>query len=137
MARVEWQQKKCVKYYEVKLNTLCKKGAEMIASSARTILISGGHKKTGNLIKGIEVLKSKFKDGGYIAISTAPHTFLAEFGTIRPRKPTKHEYMKIEIDGRIIFAKVVVPMPEIPFMRPAAQRNKARIYRMFKEAVEL
>lgn len=36
--------------------------------------------KTGNLRKTIKKRKSKFPEGGYIVVATAPHAHLVEFG---------------------------------------------------------
>ncbi len=36
--------------------------------------------KTGNLRKTIKKRKSKFPEGGYVVVATAPHAHLVEFG---------------------------------------------------------
>lgn len=79
-----------------------------------------GH--TGNLQLSIKAKKSRFEDGGWICMAESkkgPHAFLVEYGTDGPRLPLTRKVMKFEIDGEVIFAKVVAAMPANPFMRPA------------------
>lgn len=58
--------------------------------------------KTGRLRKSIRAAKSKFQDGGWIVMATAPHAHLIEFGHAHVRK-----------------GKVVGHVPPHPFLRPA------------------
>ena len=82
-----------------------------------------GH--TGNLQLSIKAKKSKFENGGWICLAESrkgPHAFLVEYGTDKPRLTLTKDVMRFEIDGEVIFAKVVAPMPANPFMRPARDR---------------
>lgn len=56
-----------------------------------------------------------------------PHAFIVEYGTKGPRRPLLKELMKFEIDGEVVFARVVAPMPAKPFMRPARDRVVADV----------
>ena len=60
---------------------------------------------TGNLKRGIRARKSRFEDGGWIVVSTAPHAFLLEFGTVN--------------------------MSAKPYLRPALYKNIAEAKRQF------
>lgn len=60
--------------------------------------------KTGKLRKSIKAARSKFDDGGWIVMATAPHAHLIEFGHANVRK-----------------GRVVGHVPARPFLRPALQ----------------
>ena len=53
--------------------------------------------KTGNLRKTIKKRKSKFPEGGYIVVATAPHAHLVEFGHA---SWVKGEYVKDHVKPR-------------------------------------
>lgn len=72
--------------------------------------------KTGNLRKSIKVRKSKFENGGYIVLSTAPHAHLIEFG---------HDMVTRK-------GRKVGEVPPYPFLRPAANKVFARLARFFR-----
>ena len=89
----------------------------MIVNDAKT---SHGYKdRTGNLSKGFKVRKSKFKNGGYLALNTAPHAHLIEFGhdLVKGGKKDKGGEVIGFIEGK-------------PFMRPALERQRSKIYQM-------
>jgi len=52
--------------------------ADLVYSEAKSS--SAFSDKTGNLRKSLKKKKSKFKDGGYIVFSKAPHAHLVEYG---------------------------------------------------------
>lgn len=63
--------------------------------------------KTGKLRKSIKLKKSKFDDGGWIVVASAPHAHLVEFGHVKWLwgRPTS---------GRV---------PPKPFLRPALEKG--------------
>ncbi|MDH4319949.1 MAG: HK97 gp10 family phage protein [Desulfobulbaceae bacterium] len=102
-------------------------GADIVAEEARRLAPGG---PTGNLRRGIvsriDNVKVLFGSGGkaghaYVGINynIAPHAHLVEFGTAGARTPTKKKYLKMVIDGQVIFRRVAGPMPAKPFLRPA------------------
>ena len=58
--------------------------------------------KTGNLRKTIKKRKSKFPEGGYIVVATAPHAHLVEFGHAMW---VKGEYVKDHVKPRKFLRK--------------------------------
>lgn len=92
---------------------------------------------SGNLQMSIKAKKSKFKEGGWICIAEGGkegghHAFIVEYGTEGPRRSLLNKVMKFEIDGKIIFAKIVAKMPAKPFMRPARNQVMAEVIRELK-----
>ena len=75
--------------------------AQQIARDARASV----NVVTGNLKKSIRAKKSKFPDGGWIVVASAPHSFIIEYG----RKNA----------------------PAFPFLRPALDKNIALARQMF------
>ena len=56
---------------------------------------------TGNLKKGIRAKKSKFDDGGWIVLSSAPHSHLVEYGHGGPNPATPHPFLRPASDKNI------------------------------------
>jgi len=113
------------------LDDICKRGAELIRDDAiRNAPIgkwsapgrSGGQVTSGtdHLADHIKVVRSDFTDGGWIAIAQGPDDYdvyyasFVEFGTPKTRPG----------------------YPEQPYMRPAIQRNRPRIFRMFENYLD-
>lgn len=61
------------------------------------------------------------KGGAYVTINhkKAPHAHLVEYGTAEARHVAEKKVMAFEINGHLVFAVSVAPMPAHPFMRPA------------------
>ncbi len=121
---VDFNEKEFFQYF----NSLSDKAYKEMAKRCKTYAVSHINSHTGNLALSVRVKKSKFPNGGYICIADGGngrkghHAFLVEYGTEGPRKPLTKPYMKFEIDGKVIRAKVVAKMPAKPFMRPARDR---------------
>lgn len=98
---------------------------EEMAKRCEYYAIMNINSHTGNLALSVKAKKSKYADGGWICMASGAgkdegyHAFIVEFGTQGPRTPNKNEFMKFEIDGKVIFAKIVAPMPAKPFLGPA------------------
>lgn len=60
---------------------------------------------TGNLKNGIKARKSKFEGGGWIVISTAPHSHLVEYGHGGPRPAPPHPFLRPALDKNISAAR--------------------------------
>jgi hypothetical protein len=90
----------------------------------------------GNLAKGMKVRKSKFPNGGYIIISTAPHTHLVEFGGRYLRFAKRSRAMAFrDSQGRLIVRRIVDKMPKRPFMRPGLRKRRGLIYNILDHGV--
>ena len=74
--------------------------------------------QSGMLRDSIRASKSKFKDGGWIVLSDAPHAHLIELGHVKV------------LWGRRTNEKV----PPHPFLRPALDRAVARAVALFQGA---
>ena len=63
--------------------------------------------KTGTLRKSIGMRKSKFEDGGYIVVATAPHAWLVEYGHVDQRTGERvdpRKYMRTALEKGITHA---------------------------------
>ena len=97
--RIEWKDKEMMTAINSATNKICKEVAKDIVRDAKTQLKV--HKFTGNLARGIKSRKSKFKNGGYIVIAGAPHSFLTEWGTKNRRYSETKEFMVFQQGGKI------------------------------------
>lgn len=79
--------------------------AEVIARQIVVDAKSNINNLTGNLEKGIKANKSKFEDGGWIVRSTAPHSYLVEYGHGGPRPAPPHPFLRKALDSNIEAAK--------------------------------
>ena len=62
---------------------------------------------TGNLKKGIRARKSKFDDGGWIVISTAPHSHLVEYGHGGKSPAPPHAFLRPALEKNIQAARAL------------------------------
>ena len=85
------------------------KGADMVAKDARRLVPV----KTGALKKTIVTKKSKFADGGHVVSMGGG---LRHYGT----------FIELGASGK----------PARPFMRPALNKNKRKIRKMYRDALE-
>ncbi len=118
-----------------KFNALADDMYREMAKNCERYAVMNIKNHTGNLQLSIKAKKSKFKDGGWICMAGSDkghHAFIVEYGTEGPRRPLLKKVMKFEIDGKVIFAKVVAKMPAKPFMRPARDRVVAEFKRSLK-----
>jgi HK97 gp10 family phage protein len=119
-------EKKVAEYINDNAETI----AKQIARDARAKI----HSVTGNLRKRVRAKKSKFDDGGWIVVSTAPHSMLVEYGGENVRQPLTKKFMKFEKYGAqsgTFYGKEVAKMPAKPFLRPALNENIAAAKRLF------
>ena len=107
------------------INDNCEVIAKKVAKDARASI----NVVTGNLKKGIRAKESKFEDGGWIVMATAPHAHLVEYGGKNVRRPINAKVMK-SADGKF-YGQEVAPMPAKPFLRPALEKNIQEAKRIF------
>lgn len=118
-----------------KFNAIADDGYKEMAKKCAIYAVSAINSHTGNLKLSIKVRKSKFENGGWLCMAdsgkkgTGHHAFLVEYGTEGPRFPLLKKVMRFEIDGEIIYAKVVKKMPAKPFMRPSRDKVVAEVIR--------
>ncbi len=93
------------KEFEMELARHINENAESIAKQIAQDARNSVGVVTGNLKKGIKARKSRYEDGGWIVLSTAPHAHLLEFGTVN--------------------------MSPKPYLRPALYKNIAEAKRQF------
>jgi hypothetical protein len=120
--------------FEKKLADHINENAEAIAKQVARDARAKIHSVTGNLRKGVRAKKSKFDDGGWIVVSTAPHSMLVEYGGENVRRPLTKKFMKFEKYGAksgMFFGKEVAKMPAKPFLRPALESNINAARRLF------
>ena len=79
--------------------------AEIIAKQVKVDAKANIHNVTGNLKKGIKAKKSKYEDGGWIVLSTAPHSHLVEYGHGGPRPAPPHPFLRPALDKNIEAAR--------------------------------
>lgn len=65
----------------------------------------------------------------------APHAHLVEFGTDGRRSPKKKKFLRFTIDGHVIYAKSVAPMPRQPFFRPGVVAARPLAARMIADGL--
>lgn len=79
--------------------------AEAIAKDIARDARASVNVKTGNLKKSIRAKKSKFEDGGWIVISTAPHAHLVEYGHGGKSPAPPHPFLRPALDKNISNAR--------------------------------
>lgn len=97
--------------FELELAKFIDDNAEQIARDIAADARASVNVVTGNLKKSIRAKKSKFEDGGWIVVATAPHAHLLEFGWNTSHKSPAET------------AK--------PFLRPALEKNINLAKRLF------
>lgn len=111
-----WNDKALLKSVNSVAAKVAEEGAERVAEDAKRILMSNAKEPTGKLASEIHVVRSKYKNGGWLVIAQpkghytdyyAPHV---ELGTSRTRA--------------------------VPFLRPALKKNKRWIFKRYKEEIE-
>jgi len=79
--------------------------AEKIAKQVGRDAMASINVKRGDLKKGIKARRSKFDDGGWIVISTAPHSWLVEHGHGGPKPAPPHAFLRPALDNNIQAAR--------------------------------
>ena len=85
------------------INDNAEKIAKKIARDARASV----NVITGNLKKGIRAKESRFDDGGWIVVSTAPHSHLVEYGHGGPKPAPAHSYLRKSLFNNIEEARQI------------------------------
>ena len=132
--KIDWNDKQVVKEVGQVLDRACKAVARRVyADMKRT---SAFKDKTGTLRSRIRMHQSRYRDGGYVVMSAAPHTHLVEYGhdLVRVGKSRITKDLKRRGKGRVI-GKV----PEHSFVRSAVKKHRLPgeryIARKIKQAV--
>ncbi len=124
--KIEWNDKELVAEIKTAVKAGTGAGAKRIFNSAKGT--SDFIDDTGNLRKSIKMYPSKFKDGGYIVVATAPHAYLVEYG-----------HAIVERGGFDEGGVITGYVPPHPFMRNAVKKNRARaeqdIFNAVKDAL--
>ena len=101
MTRVEFDFSEIEKQIAEHIN----ENAEIIAKQVRDDAKGSVKVITGNLKKGIRAKKSKYEDGGWIVLGTAPHSHLVEYGHGGPRPAPPHPFLRPALDKNIEAAR--------------------------------
>ena len=110
-----------------------KKGADLVYNAAKS---SREFKnKDNNLRNSIYKLKSKYKDGGYIVLSNAPHAHLIEYGCRGGQDGSVTDAPPIGAFTKKTHAFRGQQAPR-PFMRNALKKYKNRIKKQFGEDIK-
>lgn len=129
---LEWNDKKLIAQVGTVTDRICQEGAEMIAQDMRR----GVPVKTGELKDTIQVRKSKFKDGGYIAgvfsddsakweETLGARAIFVEYGHASPSRGRSNVKRN----------NITKTVPAKPFIRPALRKNRRKIAKRFEGAL--
>ena len=91
--------------FEEKLADHINENAEQIARQIAADARAKVNVVTGNLRKGIKAKKSKFEDGGWIVLSSAPHSWIVEHGHGGPKPAPAHAFLRPALNANIDAAK--------------------------------
>ena len=86
---------------EQKIAEHINENAETIAKQVASDAKSSVNVVTGNLKRGIRAKKSKYDGGGWIVLSTAPHSHLVEYGHGGAGPAPPHPYLRPALDKNI------------------------------------
>ena len=131
--RMYWFGEKVLEATNSVVAKVAKEVANDVLDDAKKILKRKADKTTADgLLSQMDVKKSKFKNGGYLVRVQGPgnwrppyHASFVEMGT---PKEGVHPYGNKNIPR--------VNLPAIPFMRPAARKNRGSAKRKFQEALD-
>lgn len=101
MTRVEFDFSEIEKQIAEHIN----ENAEIIAKQVQDDAKASVKVVTGNLKNGIKARKSKYEGGGWIVLSTAPHSHLVEYGHGGPRPAPPHPFLRPALDKNIDAAR--------------------------------
>lgn len=121
-----WHDKAVIEKVRRATDRVLKRGAQLIRNDARRNVNS----KDGTLRSSINVLKSKFGDGYLIAA-----------GAYSKKDAYYAPFVELGTPGELYRAKSSrsgkrTPIQKRPYLRPAMKRNRAKIQRMFKDALD-
>jgi HK97 gp10 family phage protein len=115
-----WYAEELLKKVDHIAEQVASEGADLVLRDAKRLVPV----ETGKLKSEIDIKKSKFKDGGYVVEAQAPGNYddfyasFVELGT--PNKKGKRH-------GTTVAR---------PYLRPALQRNKRRIFQMYQDRLK-
>ena len=110
--KLDWKPKPVISAVEIAIDKAADKGAGIVQADAKAILMSRAKHPTGHLASEIDVIKSKFKNGGYIVAAQAPGHYTGKYHAVFVEVGTKK-------------------MQAIPYLRPALKKNKQLIRNLF------
>jgi HK97 gp10 family phage protein len=133
MIEFEWNDKELISQVETIAETVCEKGAELIAADMRRKVSV----KTGKLKKTIKTKKSEYKNGGYLAgvfyedsavweETLGARAIFVEYGHAAPDLGR----------GNVKRKDIVKSVPAYPFIRPAFKKNKRKIQKLFERHLQ-
>ena len=95
-------------------------GAELVLRDARHILMADTKYPTGKLASEIKIEKSIFEDGGYLVEAQGSGNYTRFYASF------------VELGAPNIKGKRRGSTEAVPFLRPALQKNKSKILKLFR-----
>ena len=108
---LEWNDKALIKKVNTIADSVAKNGADLVLKDAKRLVPVD----SGTLKKEIELKRGKFRDGDYFVQAQGPGNYTKFYATF------------VELGTHSTEKK--------PFLRPALNKNKKRIQRMFQDAM--
>jgi len=131
---LEWHDKELLKKVNIIADAVAKKGAGLVLKDARRLVPVDSE----TLKKEIEVHRGKFRDGDWVVEAQGPGNytkFYAKFVELGHYSSVYGKYKRSKGGGSL---KGISPIhiPKKPYLRPALNKNKSRIQRMFRDAMK-
>ena len=131
---LEWHDKELLKKVNTIADAVAKKGAGLVLKDARKLVPVDSE----TLKREIELKQGKFKDGDYVVEAQGPGNytkFYAKFVELGHYSSVWGTYVRPKGGGSL---KGISPVriPKKPYLRPALNKNKKRIQKMFKDAMK-
>lgn len=120
--KIEWNGEAVMDDIKVAINIASKKTAQKIFESVKNT--TDFKDKTGNLRRGIKLFKSKYKNGGYIVMSTAPHAALVEYGHALVKGGTLTSNRSAKNPQNTMKGAEIGTVAPVPYMRNALKKWK-------------
>ncbi len=123
---IDWFGKEVEEKITNVVQNVSRKGAVLIAKHARQAIPWD----TGVLATSVEVIKSKYEDGGYSVVVQGKgnyEKYYASFVELGGHSSEWGRYKRGQKAGAYI--------PPQPYLRPAMHKNKGKIHRMYKDAL--
>lgn len=130
--RLEWNDKEVIMEVNKALEKAAKRGAEITASQARQRCPVGSFERDakswkrrspGSLRDSIGVVKSRYKNGGYLVVAGDFYTYYAKWVELGAPARSGEKWKT---------AGHAYPVPRQPFMRPAAMATGGQVKELFK-----
>ena len=131
---LEWNDKELIKKVNTIANAVAKRGADYVLNDAQKLVPV----KSGTLKKEIELKRGKFRDGDWVVEAQGPGNytkFYAKFVELGHYSSVWGTYVRPKRGGSLKgISPVKIPMK--PYLRPALNKNKRRIQKMFEDAMK-